>query len=382
MRGGEKCLSELCRLFPGADLFTLFRSAGSVDPIIEDRRVVTSFLDRLPGVHRWYRSALPLFPLAVETFDLEGYDLVLSSSHCVAKGVLVPPHVPHVSYVHTPMRYAWDARGLYLERRSAPARAAAQIALHRLRAWDAASASRVTRYVANSRHVAGRIARYYGRASEVVPPPVDTEFFRGHAGPGSGYLLVSAYVPYKGIELAIEAFNRLGFPLTVVGPGTRHRRLRRLAGPTVRLRGWCSPNELRERYAACSAVVFPALEDAGIVPLEANAMGRPVIALGRGGVLETIVAANAERTPDRLRPVDALPAPATGVFFFERNAEAIARAVRFFEANRQLFGPAALRANALPFDRARFRERMHALIDDVLAGAHGRRVLDTPLPRS
>lgn len=359
MRGGEKCLAAFCRLFPDADLYTLVHKRGSVAPLIEDRRIVTSWLQRCPGVSRYYRYLLPLMPMAVEGLNLDGYDLVLSSSHCVAKSVLTPPEALHISYVHTPMRYAWDQWPHYFPTRGLRARLLYGPVLGYLRSWDAASATRVDRYVANSHFVAERIRKYYRREATVVHPPVDADYFDVEGHDGGYYLVVSALVPYKGVDLAVEAANRLEVPLKVVGEGPLWKRLRALAGETVELTGWLDDEALRDCYAGCRALILPAVEDFGIVPLEAAAAGRPSIVLGRGGSLDTVVPLNDPAGPG-------LDRPPTGVYFEERSVDALVAAMRFFEAHEAAFDRDALRRHARRFDRPVFEARMRALIDETL----------------
>lgn len=366
MRGGEKCLEVFCELFPHADLFTLLHVPGSVSPTIEERRIVTSRVQRLPGSARWYRYYLPLMPTAIETFDLSAYDLVLSSSHCVAKGAIASPDALHVSYVHTPMRYVWDLWPQYFPPRGLGSRWLVPWVLHYLRTWDVTSASRVDHFVANSHFVARRIAKYYRRRARVIYPPVDTDFFLPAPVRDEYYLLVSALVPYKGVDIAIRAFNTLQRPLKIIGRGPMESRLRALAGPDVEFLGWRPDEELRRYYAASRAVIFPALEDCGIVPLEAQSAGRPVIAFGRGGALETVVAANQRQAPDVFcADPDASAAP-TGVLFFQRSPEALQRAVRFFEAHETRFQPERLRQHAQGFDRAVFKRRMQHCLSALL----------------
>ncbi|MGH6689475.1 MAG: glycosyltransferase [Gammaproteobacteria bacterium] len=351
MRGGERCLEVFCELFPGADLFTLLHVPGSVSAVIEDRRIVTSFVQRLPAAATRYRYYLPLFPSAVEAFDLRGYDLVLSSSHCVAKGARAAPGVPHLSYCFTPMRYVWDRYDDYfgdgaglLTRILMPPLAA------RLRRWDRTSSARVDRFAAISRHVAARIERCYGRTSEVVYPPVDVQRFALADGDDDAfYLVVSALVPYKRLDLAVRAAGHLGRRLLVVGSGPEERRLRALAGPRVEFLGWRSDAEIAELYRRCRAVLFPGLEDFGIVPLEAMAAGRPVIAFAAGGALETVIPPGGEKPP-------------TGLFFHAQRADALAEAMRRLEDGAVAFDPKALRARAEEFDRSRFKERMASFL--------------------
>ncbi len=356
MRGGERCLEVFCELFPDADLFTLLHVPGSVSPLIERRRIVTSFVQRLPAAATRYRYYLPLFPSAVETFDLRGYDLVLSSSHCVAKGARAAPGVPHVSYCFTPMRYVWDLYDDYFgPGANLLVRAAMPPVAARLRRWDRASSARVGRFAAISHHVAARIDRYYGRRAEVIYPPVDVQRFEVAAdAPDDFYLVVSALVPYKRLDLAVQAANRLDRRLLVVGTGPEERRLRALAGPRVEFLGWRSDAEIARLYRRCRAVLFPGLEDFGIVPLEAMASGRPVIAFAAGGALETVVPPGGDRPP-------------TGILFEAQTVDALVDALLRLEAGAVVFEPKALRARAEEFDRSRFKERIGAFLDAALA---------------
>jgi glycosyltransferase involved in cell wall biosynthesis len=357
MRGGERCLEVFCELFPEADLYTLLHVPGSVSPVIERRRIVTSFVQRLPAAARGYRYYLPLFPAAVERFDLRGYDLVLSSSHCVAKSAAAPGGL-HVSYCFTPMRYVWDMYGDYigpgtglLPRLVMPALAAA------LRRWDRATSRRVHHFVAISRHVAERIQRCYGRPAEVIYPPVEAQRFRlAEEEPEDFYLVVSALVPYKRLDLAVEAATGLGRRLLVVGTGPEERRLKARAGRTVEFLGWRDDAEIAGLYRRCRALLFPGLEDFGIVPLEAMAAGRPVIAYAAGGALETVVPLDGDEPP-------------TGVLFAEQTVDGLAQAIRRCEAAAHQFQPKALRARAEQFDRPRFRQRMAAYLEARLAEA-------------
>lgn len=347
MRGGERCLEVFCELFPNAPLFTLLHVPGTVSPTIERRRIVTSFIQALPSARTAYRRYLPLFPAAVRGLDVRGYDLVLSLSHCVAKSVRVAPGSLHLSYCFTPMRYVWDlyddyfgARAGRLTRALMPPVAAA------LRRFDRRTEG-VDHFVAISHHIADRIRRVYGRSADVIHPPVSTERFQVTAGgAGEFYLIVSALVPYKRVDLAVAAAGRLQRRLLVVGAGPEERRLRALAGPTVEFLGWRSDREVAALFARCRAVLFPAVEDYGIVPLEAAAAGRPTIALGRGGALETMIG------------LDDPAAPPTAVFFSEQTVEGVVAAMRTFEAAEARFDPKALRARAEVFDRARFKDRL------------------------
>ncbi len=292
MRGGEKVLEAICELYPDAAVYTLLRVPGSVSPSIERRRIHTSPAQWLPAVGRLYRNYLPLFPTIVELFDLDRYDLVISSSHCAVKSVVPAGHATHVCYCHSPMRYAWDQFGAYFgpdQVGNVQSRLLRPI-MAGLARWDAGTAGRVDRFLANSQYVAGRIRRYYNRGSTVVYPPVDTEFYRPAAGPPEpGFLIVSALVPYKRVDVAVEACRRIGAPLTIVGRGPEEARLRRLAGPDATFLGWRTDEEIRELYGRATAVLLPGIEDFGMVPVEAQASGAPVVALRAGGACETVV---------------------------------------------------------------------------------------------
>ena len=360
MRGGERCLEVFCEIFPDADLYTLLHVPGAVSPLVERRRIRTSFIQRLPDAARRYRSYLPLFPAAIRRFDLTGYDLVLSSSHAVAKGVRVPPRALHVCYCFTPMRYVWDLYDDYFGPRAGRlVRAAMPPVAAALRRWDRATASGVHHFVAISRFIADRIRRCYGRESDVVYPPVDVARFRVDETPGDYYLVVSALAPYKRVDLAVEAANRRRCRLVIVGTGPEEGRLRALAGPTVEFLGWRDDAEVAELYAGCRALVFPAVEDFGIAPLEAMASGRPVIALGQGGARETVVPPGGE-------------APPTGILFEPQTAAALADAMAQLEEGRVRFEGKALRRHAEAFDRPLFKERMERYLDAHLAARSAR----------
>jgi glycosyltransferase involved in cell wall biosynthesis len=271
MRGGEKVLAELCAIFPEAPIFTLFHFPGSVSAAIESHPIHTSFLQRAPGLRRHYRRYLPLFPAAIEDFDLAGFELVISSSHCVAKGIIPPPDGLHVCYCHTPMRYAWDQEHAYFPRRRGLAARLRALTLTALRAWDAASAARVDLFIANSSFVARRIHAFYGRDAEVVHPPVAVDFFTPASAPvgerreDSGYaLVVSALAPYKRVEVAIAACERAGIPLCIAGDGPERERLARLAGPGTRLLGRVGDAALRDLYRGARLLLQPGVEDFGI----------------------------------------------------------------------------------------------------------------------
>jgi glycosyltransferase involved in cell wall biosynthesis len=345
MRGGERCLEVLCELFPDAPLFTLLHVPGSVTPQIERRRIVTSFVQRLPRAATRYRYYLPAFPTAIGRFDLSGYDLVVSMSHCVAKGVRVAPGALHLCYCFSPMRYVWDLSSDYFgPGQSLAARTLGPPLAAALRHWDRKTAG-VHRFVAISRHIADRIRRAYDRPADVIYPPVDVQRFEIAEAADDYYLVVGALVPYKRIDLAVAAANRLDRRLLVVGTGPEDARLRALAGPTVRFLGWRSDADIARLYARCRALVFPAVEDFGITPLEAAAAGRPTIALGSGGALETMVGLDTTEAP-------------TAVFFEEQSVDSLVEAMTRFEAAADRFDAKALRARAEVFDRPVFKQRL------------------------
>jgi glycosyltransferase involved in cell wall biosynthesis len=358
MRGGEKVLATLCELYPDADIFTLVHAPGSVAPLIERHRITTSFIQRLPLARTQYRRYLPLFPAAIEQFDLDAYDLVVSSSHCAAKAVIPTGRARHVSYCFSPMRYAWDQFDAYF----GPARVGRVMSrciyrplLARMARWDAATAPRVHRFLADSRHVAGRIRRYYNRASTIVYPPVDTAFYTpGLDRPGSHFLIVSALVPYKRIDLAIDACRLSGASLRIVGDGPDRSALEhRAAGSAVTFLGHCSDEEIRHEYRHAAAAILPGEEDFGIVPVEAQACGRPVVAYGRGGACETVLDGE------------------TGVLFPDPTAASLADGLR--RAVATTFDADRIRAWAQTFSRERHVAALGAAIQDTMSQPVGTR---------
>lgn len=358
MRGGEKCLQVLIEMFPEAQIFTLLHVPGSVSPEIEARPIHTSFINSLPGVRDIYRYYLPLFPKAIERFDLRGYDLIISTSHCAAKGAHPPDGVPHLCYCLTPMRYVWDLYDQYfgphrvgpLVRTVMP-----HIAGH-LRRWDRRASERVSAFVACSEHIRTKIERFYGCAATVVYPPVDAHRFRPVPTREDFYLIVSALVPYKRIDLAVAAFNQLGERLVIVGSGPEMHRLRAIAGPDVSFTGWLDDREVEEYFARCRAFIFPGEEDFGIAAVEAQAAGAPVIAYGSGGVTETVIGVNSRPTNSDGRP--------TGVFFHEQTTESLMAAVRQFE--KLQFDQDVLRANAARFSVEAFKRGIRACVAELL----------------
>jgi glycosyltransferase involved in cell wall biosynthesis len=357
MRGGEKVLEGLCELFPEADILTLFHHRGTVSPAIERHRVRTSFLQYFPFAGTHYRAYLPLYPFAIEHFDLDGYDVVISSSHCAAKAVVPVGRARHLCYCHSPMRYGWDQFDAYF----GPARVGAVASrwfyrplLAWLARWDAATAVRVHRFIANSRYVAARIRRYYNREATIVYPPVDTVFF--HAAPiprARHFLIVSAFVPYKRLDVAIEACLRIGASLRIVGDGPDRARLERAAGPGIEFLGRLSDEQVRDEYRRACVVILPGEEDFGIVPVEAQACGCPVVALGSGGALETVIDGE------------------TGILFAEPTAESLGAALERAAATR--FDVDRLRDHAERFSAQRHVRDMKAVIDEMTAAPLGAR---------
>lgn len=331
MRGGERVLERLLNLFPDADIFTHVYDPAAVSPVIRARRVTTSFINALPGARRHYQSYLPLMPMALEQLDLRGYDLVISSESGPAKGVITAPDALHLSYVHSPMRYLWDHYHDYRAAAGTLSRAMMPLLCHRLRAWDMQSAARVDRIVANSHFVQRRIAKAWRRDAEVVAPPVEVDRFRPASAVGPAWLWVGQMVPYKRPDLAIDAFNALGLPLVMVGDGPLAEAMRRRAGPTITILSRLDFDALRRAYAQCRALVFPAEEDFGIVPVEVMASGRPVLAYAGGGALDSVASG------------------ASGLFFAEQSVASLIDGIRAMEAWLPDFAPQDAIAQAQKF---------------------------------
>ncbi|MBI1805315.1 MAG: glycosyltransferase [Ignavibacteriae bacterium] len=345
MRGGEKVLEVLCELFPNAPLFTLVHRKGSCSPAIERMNITTSFLQDIPFGQSHYQHFLPLFPLAAKSLDVRDFDLVISSSHAAAKGVRVRDDAMHVCYCHTPMRYIWDQYEQYFgeQQASLPVRLAMKTIRGSLQRWDVKSSKNVNHFIANSENVRQRIMRIYGRDSTVVYPPVDAARFSLSTRDEHYYLIVSALVPYKRIDIAVEAFNHLGEKLAIVGTGSEEKRLKAMAKPNIEFIGWANDDELQKYFSGCRALIFPGEEDFGIVPVEAMACGKPVIAFGKGGALETVVEGK------------------TGLFFQEQSAESLERRVQEFR--EQEFDGRTIRDHAMKFSRERFSEEMRETIE-------------------
>lgn len=364
MRGGEKVLEVFCDLFPDAPLYTLLHQPGSVSRTIENREIVTSSLQKIPGAGKHYRKFLPLMPALVEQLRPTNVDLVLSSSSCVAKSVRAPAGAKHACYVHSPMRYIYDRFDDYFGKgRAGFATRTAMNALRRpLQRWDRATADRVDRFAANSSFVRERVFRCFGRDSEVIPPPVDVErFSTAMRAPEDYYLIVAALVPYKMVDVAVEAFRNLDRKLVVAGKGPMLDGLRATAPSNVEMLGWVDDDHVLDLVAGCRAFLMPNVEDFGIAPVEAMAAGRPVIAFGEGGVVDSV------RDFDRVdSEAFAASASPTGLFYNDPTPAGLAAAVRRFEQHEHRFIPAETSAWTKQFERSAFERRINSWISDVM----------------
>lgn len=358
--GGELVLEALHELFPDAPVYTTLYDANVMPREYQTWDIRTSFIQSLPRTTAYFRYLMPLYPLAVEQFDLSAYDVVISSSSYWAKGVVTPPGTLHVCYCHAPMRYAWDVYYEAVRELPAVVRVPLSVIVHWLRQWDVATAQRVDTFVANSRFVARKIEKYYRRDATVIYPPVDTDYFTPGDLIEDYYVAVSRLRPYKCLDIAIEAFNRMGLRLRIIGTGAQLSYLRRLAGGTVEVLGWQQQSKVREYLARCRGFILTAKEDFGIAPVEAMAAGRPVVAYAAGGALETVI----EGT--------------TGVFFHEQTVESLIEGVQRLE-RLMPFDRDQIRAHARQYDRAVFLERMESFVDDCLAKRESTTVLDSDM---
>lgn len=365
--GGEQVMNVLAEMYPQADLFCLVADPETMTPRLRTHRLTTSFLQRVPGALRWYRHFLPLQPFALEQLDFSGYDLVISLESGPTKGVLTHAETCHICYCLSPMRYIWDLYPQYRRHLGPIVGSVFSLTAHYMRMWDLASAARVDYFGAISQTVAARIQKHYRRDASVIYPPVNVS--AGYLSPDKDdyYLVIGRLVDYKRVDLAISACNQLKRKVRVIGKGDQSEKLRRLAGPNIEFLGPADDQTVRENYAHCRALLFPGEEDFGIVPVEAQSFGRPVIAFGRGGALETVIGyvTNNERSP----------ATSTGLFFFEQSADSLVDAILRFESIEKEFSPAFIRSNAQRFDVPRFKEEMYDFIDTSLADhrlSHGR----------
>ena len=351
MRGGERVLEALCRMYPQADIFTHVVDKSALSPLLAQKNIHTTFINSLPGSRKHYQKYLPLMPLALEQLNLNDYDLVISSESGPAKGVLTRADCPHVCYCHSPMRYLWDFYPQYLEAASAPIRLAMRPVFTRMRLWDVVSANRVDHFVANSATVARRIRKHWRREAAVVFPPVDVHNLPLATEPRQDYyLFLGQLVEYKKAQLAVEACTRLNRRLIIVGDGECRAKLQSLAGPSVTFAGRLPAADVLRHYSQCRALLFPGEEDFGMVPVEAMATGAPVLAYGRGGATETVLDQQ------------------TGLFFHQQSVDALCETLLAFEQNEQHFDPVRIRAHALHFDEDRFATAMHAEITKACAG--------------
>lgn len=369
MRGGENVVERLCRLFPQADIYTHLYDPSAISDYLNTRTIKTTFIQKLPFASRIGQKYLPLMPLALEELDLSGYDLIISSESGPAKGIIPPPDATHLCYCHSPMRYLWDQYHIYKRSSGMLTRAMLPFLAHGMRQWDVTSSARVDCFAANSAFVAQRIEKYYRRTAEIIHPPVETSAFSPLKEQGDYFLWVGQFVPYKACSVAIEAFNRLKLPLVVVGAGPEQARLKAIAAENVKFVPPLPRAELARTYAQARALVFTAKEDFGIVPVEAQASGRPVIAFGAGGALETV------------------KSKVTGLFYDRQTAEALIEAVEAFELWHADFDPEAAVLHARSFSAERFDASFAAFAQNAIrAGksrdsnpANARLDLDIPL---
>ena len=356
MRGGEKCLEVFCDIFPDADLYTLICKKNSLSSSINKMHIKAAKLQSFPFVEKYYRYLLPIMPTAIEQFKLKGYDLILSSSHCVAKGIITDKNSLHICYCHTPMRYIWDLSSQYFSKTNTGpvTRFIFPFVKKYLQNWDIKSSEKVDYFIANSKNVSERIKRIYNRNSDVIYPPVNTKFFELSDNVDDYYLIVSAFAPYKRIDLAIKAFNQLGYPLKIIGGGQCERQLRQMAGPNIKFLGFIEEKKIKQYYSRCKAFIFPGEEDFGITPLEAMSSGRPVIAFGKGGALETVI------------PFDSDNDNGTGIFFHEQAEKSLIGAIQKFEKIEGKFNSKKIRNHTLQFDREVFEKKIKEFIDEKM----------------
>ncbi len=350
MRGGERVLEALCQMYPDAPIFTLFYFAGSTSPEIEHHPIHPSFLQKLPGVRKYYQYTYPLMPVAIENFDLSGFDLVISTSHRIAKGVLVSPHTCHISYLHTPMRDAWELSKEYFGKGQMSwwKRLVIPPQLSFLRVWDVISTARVDYLIANSQNVRRRIRHTYRRDAEVIYPPVDVSRYAPASEKGDFYLIVGSLEPNKRVHLAIEAFNQLGLPLKIVGNTGRGRdKIVRQAKSNIEFLGWQDDDAVAHLYSQAKAFLFPGIDDFGITPLEAQASGTPVVAFAGGGALETVIDGT------------------TGVLFDQPTVESLIAAIK--RADTISWDIQAMQENAQRFAKERFVQNMKQFIETSYA---------------
>jgi glycosyltransferase involved in cell wall biosynthesis len=364
LAGGERVAETIASIFPTADVFTLFLDKQKIPPGLQDRKITTSFLDRNPVARKVHRHFLPLYPLAVEMLDLSGYDLVISSDSGPVKGVLTDPGSTHICYCHSPMRYLWDGHAAYLRDMSPLMKPIFGLTSHYVRNWDYSAAQRVDHFIANSNYVAGRIRKYYRRESTVIHPPINTSHSFLAEKHEDYYLAVGRLVPYKRTDILIDACRKLGRKLVIAGDGPEIKQLQKKGASNVEFLGEVEDAQLINLYAKCRALLFAADEDFGMVPLEAQSYGRPVIAFGKGGSLETVVGTFHPTGEEQT----AGEKPLTGVFFREQTADSLAKAILSFESAESTFLPPQIQAHARGFDTSIFVDRMRRYISAVMSG--------------
>jgi glycosyltransferase involved in cell wall biosynthesis len=360
--GGERVFDTIASMFPTADVFTLFLDKHKFSPALQKHKITTSILDKIPAARKAHRHFLPFYPLAVEMLDLSGYDLVITSDSGPMKGVLTDPDSTHICYCHSPMRYLWDGHAEYLRSMSPLIQTIFGLASHYVRNWDYSAAQRVDHFIANSNYVAGRIRKYYRRESTVIHPPVNTSRSFLANKHEDYYLAVGRLVPYKRTDILIDACYQLGRKLVIVGDGPERRKLERHSPKNVEFLGELADSDLRAVYAKCRALLFAADEDFGMVPLEAQSFGRPVIAFGKGGSLETVIGTYSPIGEQRANEDTSM----TGVFFEEQTADSLAKAILAFESSEEIFLPHRIQSHARRFDTSIFIGRMRDYINSVL----------------
>jgi glycosyltransferase involved in cell wall biosynthesis len=361
LAGGERVVDTIASIFPTADVFTLFLDQQKLPPRLYRHKITTSFLDRTPGARRAHRHFLGLYPLAVEMLDLSGYDLVITSDSGPMKGVITDPNATHICYCHSPMRYLWDGHSAYLRQMSPLTKTIFGLVSHYVRNWDYAAAQRVDHFIANSKYVAGRIRKYYRRDSTVIHPPINTAQAFLASKPEDYYLAVGRLVPYKRTDILIDACTKLDRKLVIVGDGPEMKRLQKRSARNVEFLGEVDEARLRNIYAECRALLFAADEDFGMVPLEAQSYGRPVIAFGKGGSLETVVG-HEQIGRENSQEMDGI----TGIFFDEQTADSLAQAIASFEACEENFVPEQIQFHARKFDTTVFVERLRNFVECVM----------------
>jgi glycosyltransferase involved in cell wall biosynthesis len=349
MRGGERVLEHICDMFPDADIFTHVVDRNALSDKLQQRKIYTTFISRIPGSRKHYQKLLPLMPRALEALDLSDYDLVISSEAGPAKGVITRPDSTHLTYCHSPMRYIWDQYHQYRQAGGIGARVVMPLFAPSLRQWDVTSAARTDVFLANSNFVQSRIAKFWRREATVIYPPVDTKLFQSNAEPTDEYIWVGQLVPYKRPDVAVDAFTASGRRLHVIGDGAMYESLRRSAGPNVRFTQRMDFAALKNAYSTTRGLVFTSEEDFGMIPVEVMASGRPVLAYGRGGALETVVDGE------------------TGLFYMGKTAEDLEEAVQKFEAWLPYFEPAAAIRHAEHFRPEVFRDKFMAAVDQAVS---------------